>query len=513
MTDAHQNARPIHSQGLLLGAIAAGILILAVYLTSNIIESETGGISAAVRTIGACLAIWALVRPRVGLYIITIEGFSLDYIKKLSVYYGTVSMQTVIEVLVVGMLAVLGTLLGVLLQSVALRRYKLTMVQWVMLGLGTVASLAVLLAGEKTIGFVKASQTAFDGCVYIAVALPMSVFLTDRVQVEKLLSLQFFLATTWAVWGIKQYYTGFTPMEWFYAETGLSAVATDHMLTAGDTRPFGFGTGVSNYAVLSAYVAYGAWHILQYSRRRLLYILCTATVFWGVVTSEQRTTLLMPFLVLVFFFALKNIRRSFVLYGVCAAFFLLGVYYAETILAHFDDINSLISVKGAWGESVFNINTYSARIYSWLNLKDPANYSFFGLDHDLATHDIFSKILGTYGVVGLTMTLTVLIWGAWFVQRTILRVEDPQDRKFAIFCLAVTVPSIAVGFVGDGNFTAPPVNLQIWTFFGAAICMVVNSRLAPLEPDKSLAALEDLFQSKNIKIPMAARAALAQPQA
>ena len=89
-----------------------------------------------------------------------------------------------------------------------------------------------------------------------------------------------------------------------------------------------------------------------------------------------------------------------------------------------------------------------------------------------------------------------------------LRVEDPHDRQFAIFCLAVTVPSIAVGFIGDGNFTATPVNLQIWSSFGAAICMVVNSRLAPAVLKPAARTLNDLLESSGPRSPMAAQAAL-----
>ena len=201
-------------------------------------------------------------------------------------------------------------------------------------------------------------------------------------------------------------------------------------------------------------------------------------------------------------------RRAFILYGVCAFTFLLGVINADNLLAHFDDINSFISLQGNWGENMLNINTYSDRVKSWMNLKDPATYSLFGLDHPLNNHDFFTQTLVSYGIVGLVVLVGVVTTGVWFVQRTVLRVEDARDRQFAIFCLAVTIPSILVGFINLGNFTANPVNLQIWTFFGGAICMVINSRLAPEPVTRSLHSLKAALQASQPRIPMAARAAL-----
>ena len=509
---SQEGARPNQSQAFLLGAIAAGILLLAVYLTSAIIENENGGISASVRTIGTCLAIWAFVSPKAGLYIISIEAFTLDFIKKVAVYYGTVSTGTIIDVLVVAMLAVLGTLAGSMLQAVALRRYKLSPLLWAVLGAAFLGTLGVLLAQYKTIGFEKSAENAFNGCVYIAIAIPMSLLLTDRKELCKLLNVQFFLAAIWAVWGIKQYLFGFTALEWFYAETGLSAVATEHMFLTPDPRPFGFGSGMPNFSVVSGYFCYGAWYTWHNRKHRLLFLACTIILLLGTLASLQRTILLLPLLVIAFYFMLQSLRRSIVGYAVCTGIFLLAVANAEYLLAHLSDINAAISVGGYWGQSMLNVSTYTERLQSWLNLKDPTTYSLFGLPQLLGSyHDVITETLMYYGVVGTGLAISIATYGAWFIQRMVLRVEDPVDRKYAIFWLAITVPSIATGVIGGGNFTANPVNVQIWTFFGACICMASNSRLLPVQHKKIAHESTEGLQVANSRVPMAALGHMAPP--
>ena len=503
----------MNSQGLLLIAVAVGVLMLAVYLTSSIIENENGGISAAVRTIGIGLAIWSFIRPKVGLFIISIEAFSLDYVKKFAVYYGTVSTGTIIEVLIVGMLAVVGTVGGFLIQSVALRRYKLPPLLWVIFGVAMFATAARFFEGRKTVGFEKAGEDAFNCCVYIAIALPVAMTMVTRKQMTNLLNVQFFLCTLWAVWGIKQYYTGFTPMEWFYAETGLSAVASDHMIRVHDVRPFGFGSGVPNYSVLGPYFCYGAWQVWHRCRRRFLMTVCTLVLFWGIVTSLQRTIFLLPLLVLVLFYCLQTMRRSVIAYVSGFLIFATLVAFSQVLYNNLDTISSNISVGGYWGENMLTLGTFSDRLYSWTNLRDPKNYSLFGLDEELLTHDIFSTLLGSYGVVGLFIILGGMTWIAWFVLRTLLRVENFQDKQFAIFCMSVTGMTIILGFANGANFTANPVNLALWSFFAVAISTVVNSQLAPEPTRQSVQALLKALEASKQKIPMAAQVGLAQKEA
>ena len=49
--DTNADMRPAYDQKLVLGAITFGSILLAIYLTQSIIQNETGGISAMVRTI------------------------------------------------------------------------------------------------------------------------------------------------------------------------------------------------------------------------------------------------------------------------------------------------------------------------------------------------------------------------------------------------------------------------------------------------------------------------------
>lgn len=476
--------------------VAFGILFFALYLTSTIVSSDNGGISAAVRVIGAFLAVISLIKPKVGLYIITIEAFSVDFIKKVAVYYGSVSTQTVIDVLIVTMLAIVATIGGVVLQGVALRRHKITVAHWAILAASAILGVAVFAAAFKGMGVAKAGEEAFNSAVLIGLAIPMAVLLGERDEINKLLKLQFWFCVVWAIWGIKQYYVGFLPLEWYYAETGLSSVASAHMLMFAEPRPFGFGSGVPNYGVISPYAALGCWYVVQEPAKRLRYLVGTAILFVGLVTSLQRTALVFPFIVLVCYFFFRTKSRTIALYVATAVLFVLGIIFAEELLAHLDDINQLISLPGEWAEKVLNVATFSDRLQSWRLLKTASIYSAFGTGEEMGLHDIFSRIIVSYGVVGLTVVLSVLITTAYFMHRTVLRIVDPQDRRFTTFLLAATTPNVFLGFAGGGNFTSNPTNLQIWTFFGAAFTIITTAPLMAPVISKPLAAVRRAFATQ-----------------
>ncbi len=472
-------------QAPLLIGVATAVLLVVVYLTSLIIENDTGSLSATVRTVGVCLAIWALVQPKFGLYIVTIEAFSLDFLKKLAVYYGTVSSMTIIEVLVVGMLAVLATVVGILIQSVCFRQYKLRLAQWVVVVVTILVTAALFLAMLTKQGMAKAGEDAFNSGFYIALALPMSVALADRQQLNKLLGLQFWMAAIWAAWGIKQYYFGFTFIEWFYAETGLSFVASEHMLRFADPRPMGFGSGSPNYSVISAYAVYGIWRVWTMREKRFWWIVGTFIVLWGTVTSMQRTTILLVPLAFAFYYFYSSALRTIAVYSASALTLLIGILNADTLIERLDDINNMIETHGRWGEQVMVVSTYEARIVSWQLLLRPGTWTWLGVeDTSQGAHDLITRAVLSYGIVGLVVSLISLCAIFYFVHSRVLRIVDPQDRQFATMMLAIVGPSILVAMAGGGNFTASPVNVQTWTFFGAVFTLVVNSQLVETMTDK-----------------------------
>ena len=320
------------------------------------------------------------------------------------------------------------------------------------------------------------------------------------------MKVQFWLAVIWAIWGIKQYYTGFIPLEWYYAETGLSAVASEHMLQFADPRPFGFGSGMPNYGVVGAYTIYGVWLVIHQRRNRFWYMLGTLTVFWGLVTSLQRTALLFPLIVVVCYYCFRTRGRTLATYAAMITLFIIGVAFSDYLLEHLNDINSAIEVRGDWAEKVLQVNTFSARLISWQLLKTPRIYSWLGTHENFPTHDVFSRIILSYGVVGLTAVLTAMAAMLTFLHSIVLRVADPTDRKSVTFLLAMTVPNILLGFAGGGNFTTNPINIQIWTFFGAAVTIIIHTKLIDPEIKKSSVSL-----SRALTIPQAARASMARP--
>ncbi len=482
MTNAEQSTRAMPSQQFILFAVQFGILLGTVWLLPRILENENGGISATVRAAGIFLALWALMRPTAGLYIISVEAFSVDFVKKVAVYYGSATTSTIIDVLVVTMLAIVATIAGTLIQGIALRRFKITTLHWVVLGASGLLSVAIFFASQGANGFSKAGEDAFDTAVPICLLIPMTIFLGDREQLQKLLKVQFWLAVIWAIWGIKQYYTGFLQLEWFYAETGLSAVASDHMLKFAEPRPFGFASGAMNYGVIAPYTVYGIWLLWQQRRNRVMNAVGTLILAWGLVTSLQRTALLFPFIVLGCYYCFRSKGRTVLAYAGTIGLLLLGIASAEYLLDHLSDINSAIQLPGDWADKVLNVGTFSDRLNSWTLLKDPTIYSWFGIREKIVNHDIFTRIIISYGVVGLVVVLATVVGTLTFMHYVVLRIADPEDQKTVTFLLAATSPNLILGFAEGGNFSSNPTNIQIWTFFGAAATIAMNTKLVNYWP-------------------------------
>ncbi len=401
------------------GIVITSGLILSVLAVPWILESSTGGIGPAILIVGFAGACIALVRPRAGLYLAAFEVIYLDYFKKLAVYFGEVSELTIMQVLVVGMVTILSVYLGVIIQFI-LGRTTLRGTDFLLfggMGVLTVATFAVMFAQSRSIA--QAGQLAVNLSIYAGLIVVMPVLFKDERDLERFLKFVVLSFIPWSIMGLKQYFLGYDRMEWFYAETGLSPVATSQFFgdirQYGDPRPIGFGSGSVNFGVISLLLPLSVWMLVFNRSQRLVWGACTAFILAAMVVSMQRAAMILPFIGLAFYFFTKTWTRLAVGYAGLSIVIALGIIFADALLEKLDDINQAIASEGRWAGTVLRVGTFSDRLRGWERLKEPSTYSLLGAVEtgDMTNtgigkssyHDVINVILDATGVIGLTVTV------------------------------------------------------------------------------------------------------------
>lgn len=483
------------------GIIITVGLILSVLAVPWILESSTGAIGPAILIVGFAGACIALVRPRAGLYLAAFEVIYLDYFKKLAVYYGEVSEFTIIQVLVVGMVTILCVYLGVVIQFI-LGRTVLRGIDFVLfggMGVLALAAFAVVYAQSRSIA--QAGQLAVNLSIYAGLIVVMPVLFKDEGSLEHFLKFVVLCFIPWSIMGLKQYFFGYDRMEWFYAETGLSPVATNQFFVGiqqyGEPRPMGFGSGSVNFGVVALLLPLCIWMLAFNRKQRVLWAICTAFILAAMVVSMQRAAMILPFIGLAFYFFTKSWGRLAIGYAGLSALIALGIIFSDTLLETLGDVNNAIASEGRWAGTVLRVGTFSDRLKGWERLKEPSTYTFLGAVEtgDVtqtgigrgAYHDVINVILDTTGVVGLTLTVVTAIACAVIVHRIILSIEDVRRRSLARLLMAAMVPIFVSGMLGGANFHANPFNLVMWMHIAAIYCLVRydRSRRAPETPRPS----------------------------
>ena len=419
------------------GIVITSGLILSVLAVPWILESSTGGIGPAILIVGFAGACIALVRPRAGLYLAAFEVIYLDYFKKLAVYFGEVSELTIMQVLVVGMVTILSVYLGVIIQFI-LGRTTLRGTDFLLfggMGVLTVATFAVMFAQSRSIA--QAGQLAVNLSIYAGLIVVMPVLFKDERDLERFLKFVVLSFIPWSIMGLKQYFLGYDRMEWFYAETGLSPVATSQFFgdirQYGDPRPIGFGSGSVNFGVISLLLPLSVWMLVFNRSQRLVWGACTAFILAAMVVSMQRAAMILPFIGLAFYFFTKTWTRLAVGYAGLSIVIALGIIFSDTLLEKLDDMNQAIASEGRWAGTVLRVGTFSDRLRGWERLKEPSTYSLLGAIEtgDMTNtgigkssyHDVINVILDATGVIGLTVTVLAAIALAVMVHRIIFSIR------------------------------------------------------------------------------------------
>ncbi len=462
--------------------IIAGIALLACpSVAAWVIGYGYGGLTALIVLLNLVCVFIALVSPRMGLFVLALQAMYSDQLKRMAVYYGAESMMTVMQVLIGPMLTLCAINLAFVMDTLVFKKIKVDKMGWFLFFVPIVIGLVLLLRIES--GLASRAQFAANVSLYMSI-IPMGyVYFKGYKDWRNFIGIQILLCIPSALWGVKQYYMGFNQMEWEYALSGLSPVHSRQMMQP-DPRIFGLFGSASAFGGLGLYAAYAFYMAIMKKGNVVFYAAAGAILFYAIVLSEQRTALLMVFIVPAAFIMFVSKWRTWALYGVIGASFLLIVLNAEylTYVGLEEGTVALQRAAGgnAWAESVFRLTTFSARTSGLMKLTNPENWSLLGKKtsalgqdafQDDQTHDIFTGILINSGVVGL---LACLIGGLVFVvnvHKVTWDARTSEQRLDSAWLIASLMPTILISLIGGSNYSAVPFNLQVWTL-GAGIFML-----------------------------------------
>jgi len=487
MTDLNKAAK--------VTALVAGTLIFAMWAAVMVTIDQRSGVAAVVRF--ACLfaAVYSFVKPKQGFFVLVIVLANIEWVKRLAIFYGATSVMTVTELLAVPLIIVSCIIAGTL-GGMARGAYQMTWGRFLLFAMAgiTVVGLYVIAPGS---GPYKIQLAVNSGLYFALVPCAMMLFKT-REEGMRIMRFAVFMFLPWALWVMKQYFYGYSEIEWHYIYTGISPVLTNQMLGT-ETRPFGLASSQASLSAISFIAWFAIWHAMNYRQKRGLYIVVSVIYALGLFYCLQRTALVLPIFALIAYPLLRNLAGTIVSYVVGIMIVGAGIVFSDSLLWELDNIQEKIAVESGPLGSTLRITTFSDRLRGWSRLKNPDAYSLTGkrieggeINAESAdfSHDMINKALINYGVLGLFIFAAIGIYCVYRMHKLVLNLPPGLPHRTGSAMLAFLIPSFMLSVLGGGNFNTTPVNFFTWMFV-ALLFLCADRQKMTAEEKKRAAEVGD----------------------
>lgn len=499
-----------------LGKILVLILLipLSFIIGAWVLTNPTGAISGLSKLSTIAIAFIALTNPRLGLFLLVPQVIYTDQVKRLAVSYGALSYTTIYEVLLAPLIT-LGCLNAGYFVSAIFGKSSLSR-NWIVFYILNGCLFILLFAtGEGTIP--TRTQLALNTCAYLTLIPLMAAFLDDADKVRKFLICQAWWALPSALWGIQQYYRGFSAMEMDYARTGLSSTHYLQLILSDSPRPFGFFGSNSGFSSVVIFGIIALIYLKIETRGRVWNFLLFCCYAWAIYASKQRTVLLIIPLALFSAWCFRSRFFTKAYYGLLLGTFALGIAYSDFLLTTgIDKVNAAISTNTKWGREVLNVGTFSDRLRGWSRLKKASTYSFFGTRErsvvfngktDLTAsnynHDVINKILIETGVAGLAVFIGLLGYCLMKLHGMVQSTKDRMLRWEMSVILATVFMVVFLSLTAGSILSTNPINLLIWSSAGAFLILEKRNRaLREVSAVSTAPAVQVLGQGTPRRLPI-----------
>lgn len=469
-------------------AVSAG-LFLTINIVIIVLTGQGNVLGAVAKYISPIAFLISFVNGRIGVYLLILAMAYSDLVKRMMVLYGDFYLSDITFVLMISPLIMTGVFSHYFIARFLRGRGKTKLQDRLLI----ISLLGVMISGVSAIflqsgGLFDALKLIAHKSAYIPLAWVIWVAFPTREEVVKFLKFVVIAFVPVALYGIKQGVFGFTDWELSYLLSGYSIEIK--YLSENVVHAFSSMNSARAFGITMAYCVafvFALWFTQDEKGRRSLstsgFLLLLLMFSFACFYSAKRASWISLFAILIGLLAFGSRFRTKALYSFAAILLVLLFAFSGTLLKNWAAVNNFTST---YLPGELSISSFSARLVSLNNMiTNPEMWSLFGLSKSqvnsaesvdfgtgltldrlssLLAHDMFSKVLVSYGAIAL---FTFIIGGAitlYWLHNLPFKLKVRSQRLFFVSLLACLFGGMSSGAT-SGTFVFP-INALLYMLIG-----------------------------------------------
>ena len=474
--------------------ITAIVVMFALYTIFGIITGQGNSLGNLARICTLMTVCVGVVMPKQALYLLIIYGCYVDLFKRTMILDLRLTFIDIAWVLSLPIALVGSLVLARLMQWVLLGR-KLTALEIKVFVFGVVISFASFIFIVATQGpSLTAMQLVANLGAYTFMPFVMLGFIEKESDLMKYMRFCILISIPAALYGIKQWVTGFSNFEVAYMETGLTVLVGQ--LDNDVIRPFSTVSNPGSFAVLCFFgIALSLFAICQNKYKinqdyviklpKIISIICILIFLAALLLARIRTVWMVIPLASFLWIMFKTYKKTISAYFIMGSLFLLMVMSSKYILEN--NILEVLSKKliskfghNEYAEQALQLQTWAERLKGYRDvLSVPSEWPLFWTDGNSGVkyHDDISRLLYSVGAIPTGLIFFGMIVIVFFVHKLIIvQTEKGWHRSLACFGMAGFIALLARGIAAGFGATVFPSNLIMYIFLSFTVLSIQFSK-------------------------------------
>ena len=468
-----------------------GVLI-GLYIIISVVSTEGNVVGDFFLYLSIGGFVIGVLRPKLGLILLSVAGFYLDLMKRFLIVAGQVDMMDMIKVLSFCPIVFLGIMIRHLLMM-SQQGFKVPKTEIIAMLASIAFSAAILAIKFFQVGFngltEGANNAAYIGFIWIA-----CYYLRDRVEINKFFNFALVAFVPVVIYAYWQLIFGYSELEYDYALSGLSIVTTP--LELGEISYYRI------FATMSSSSAYGLTAVVLACYCLVLNpgktVLAKLTVaFFGIlclaslIPGAGRSGWAMAIIILTGSFIFRSKLGTLLVYSFTVACLMVLFLAGDKLIEAGDGVMQANSSDTEWGRRASTVGTFTDRTESIKNwTTNPECFSWFGIAKDqqegLFIHDMLGEVYVSYGVVLFIFVIILMVSGLVYAHKGVLGFRDRKMKNQAAYLLASIFGLLILGIVSGGGLRIFPVNFYFWAMVGGLLMILRSNNAARKQTQSSI---------------------------
>jgi hypothetical protein len=473
MTESRPAANVLVAGFVIFGGVLAGIL-----LVYTVLNSRGNDLSEFAKYLALIGFVAGFVNPRTMLFPFILATGYLDLLKRLLILYDRPTYEDLFYVLGISPLLLagitLGTLVGAWFGKIKVDRRHVGLLGLAALFVCLTAAFAFRDHGPR-----EAVKAIADNAAYSVLLFVIPVLFPTWQEFWRLIRFTLIAYIPVGIYTYYQHLYGLSAFEIEYLKSGLTIMVKE----LADIRPRPFSTlnSAHSLAFVSAIMAVLSFIPLVAGRGdpvsgRHRWLFASLGVFYitvCILTMARSGNLvwLVAFAAIVTF---TSKRRTVAVYGAALTLYLSLIIFSEWFIMKLPVWDAYLMKGTPLITQATRIQTFTDRLRSYSELKNPENYTLFGVSHDVFAHDAITEALVNFGAVPLVMILVTGIFCLYRIHQWVFRLPPGGYRRLACLFLGSGLGIVAGAVLFGGVAGVFPVNAFMWIAFGGLVMLIFN---------------------------------------